>query len=196
MNYYYIYKFDDNIQKYLETNKDKKNKLLNEEIIFTTVKSSIKDYHYNNQSITTFKISSNEYHKKSTVKIRIKSKFFFISATTEGQKNEVIENLIKFFEKIGNVENFIPSPKKEKKLICDAEEKELKFFYENDIVHNEKIANDYCQNGIINKKYSLFEAELIFKDNNSLLYYRDAINIESDNEEFIIQKFENIMGDG
>lgn len=175
----YVYKMDmcyENI----------KNENFNKNIIFDKIND------INNEIKGNVKIKN----EKIPFILRFKSKFLFIITERKVLKRKALNILYNAFNKI---DIFTPSFKKEKRLICEADDKQIKFFHNNNIEYSDELTDEYCDSGIIKEGYYFYEAKISFNNENKTIdffYYGDSIKINENNQkelDFVLDKFESIM---
>jgi hypothetical protein len=127
---------------------------------------------------------------------RLKSNFLFIDTNRKSLKRKALDILYNAFN---TIDIFDPSYEKERKLICEADNKQIKFLHENNIEYNDELTTEYCE-GDIEEDYYFYEAKISFNINNKViefLYYGDSIKIMHERNQnelnFILNKFESIM---
>ena len=131
-------------------------------------------------------------------KIRLKSGFIFMETDFPIKKVSAVKILNYILNK--HLIRFIPFYEDEFNFICNiADNYDSKFFFDGDIVHDEKLEKQYCKKEL-KEDYSLFEAYLELKHDDSkipLYYYGDAIQfpprVSKEDIEYAIQTFENVM---
>lgn len=199
--FYYIYKLKEKDIRKLPISEDKFGdltfNLVPEEPIL--IHSKIRDYKFEEQKELAGSIKIKEYDAEIPIKLRSKSGFVFIGTDIQLQKIKTVDFLNYLFK--NSLGNFIPFDEDEFNLICKvADSYDAKFFFEGQILEDEKIDEEYCKKEL-DEEYELFEAHLRLKTINnhkfSMYYYGNAIQfppkVDSEDIEYAIQTFENTM---
>ena len=117
--------------------------------------------------------------------IDLKYSFLFIQTDYLTFLNKCLQIIEPFFNDNlgGQLENFLPLVSKEKQLISNSKDFNLKFYNDGHIIDcedDENIKLKYCKSEL-SKDYSLIEAEIKLKNGISFTYLRKAILIPDEN---------------
>ena len=124
----------------------------------------------------------------------VASNLLYLNADKRSKKRKAFKILYECLNK--DIAVFRPSFDKERKMICEASNKTIKFLHDNKLEYSKSLTNKYCENSI-NDDYYLFEATLRY-DDYEFMYYRNAIKFKDQYENYtgsIIGLIEKYLGE-
>lgn len=202
--FYYLYKISEELSEKLKDNDINNLKEKNTKTVFFDDKYIIEENNAKNSQIKS-KIKGHVVleglNKKIFFEIRLDSNLLLIESLNQKIKDDAFEKLEFFFNSKMDeeLENFSPNAYNEYKLLCNAEDFDLKFLHNGSIVDgdiDDKIEDKYRQKKL-GKDYRLIEADIQLNDDTSFYYYRKYIMIpdeyDENSKEEVFQTFEHIM---